>query len=341
MKIGLLTYHDTTNYGATLQCYSLAKAVIEMGYECEIINYQCEMIIRRELPHIILNGTLRNFIGSIMRFPKRWIKHRNLQNFLQKDLHLSKRYDKSSINQSVEKYDFFLVGSDILWSLDINGYDYTYFLDFLSDDSKKLSYATSSGEAWKIEDVDKVSKFLSKFKRISVRERETVDFLAQYINKDVSVVCDPTMLLPCDFWLSFIKNKNKKENYILVYLPNKKCEADAIVFAKSHNLPVKKLHAWSKMEEFFSAIYHAAYIFTGSYHGLLFSLYFHTNFFYYNFQDKYRMEFLETKFHISPFSALEKETIEDITSLDWDKIDLEMKNFRNESLEYLRDCFQK
>ena len=54
MKIGLLTYHDTTNYGATLQCYALAKAITGLGYECEIIDYQCEEIVLRELPHIRL-----------------------------------------------------------------------------------------------------------------------------------------------------------------------------------------------------------------------------------------------------------------------------------------------
>ena len=47
MKTGIITFHDTTNYGANLQAYSLFKAIKSLGYDCEIINYQCENIIRR------------------------------------------------------------------------------------------------------------------------------------------------------------------------------------------------------------------------------------------------------------------------------------------------------
>lgn len=340
MKIGLLTYHDTTNYGATLQCYALAKAVSGLGYECEVIDYQCEEIVLRELPHIRLNGTLRNFVGSVVRFPKRWIKHKNLQRFLRRDLSLSKKYTRKNISDSCDNYDFFLVGSDILWSLDINGYDYTYFLDFLRDDSKKVSYATSSGEAWKDCDVPKLQDLISKFKKISVRESETADFLAHYIKNEISVVCDPTMLLTRDYWISLIKNTNKKKDYVLVYFPTEKSLADAERFAYERNLEVKMLRASSPMEEFFSSIYNAACVFTGSYHGLLFSIYFHTPFFYYNFQDKYRMEFLEKKFPIKQCNATETSEITE-KNIDWSAIDFAINEYRRQSFEYLERCFKK
>ena len=84
MKIGIITFHDTTNYGANLQAYSLFKAIKNLGYDCEIINYQCENIIKRELPFINIHGSLRNFIGSLIRYPKRAVKHFNLCQFIKK-----------------------------------------------------------------------------------------------------------------------------------------------------------------------------------------------------------------------------------------------------------------
>jgi hypothetical protein len=100
------------------------------------------------------------------------------------------------------------------------------------------------------------------------------------------------------------------------------------------------LRASSPMEEFFSSIYNAACVFTGSYHGLLFSIYFHTPFFYYNFQDKYRMEFLEKKFPIKQCNATETSEITE-KNIDWIAIDSAIDEYRRQSFEYLEGCFKK
>ena len=50
MKIGIITFHDTTNFGSLLQTYGLYKKISDFGYDCDIINYQCENIVKREIP---------------------------------------------------------------------------------------------------------------------------------------------------------------------------------------------------------------------------------------------------------------------------------------------------
>ena len=50
MKIGLITFHDTNNFGSYLQTYGLYKKVEDLGYNCEVIDYQCKAIIQREIP---------------------------------------------------------------------------------------------------------------------------------------------------------------------------------------------------------------------------------------------------------------------------------------------------
>ena len=38
MKVAILTYARTNNYGATLQCYALDKYIKSLGYETIILN---------------------------------------------------------------------------------------------------------------------------------------------------------------------------------------------------------------------------------------------------------------------------------------------------------------
>ena len=38
MKIGIITIHNSTNYGACLQSWGLYKYLVDAGYDCEIID---------------------------------------------------------------------------------------------------------------------------------------------------------------------------------------------------------------------------------------------------------------------------------------------------------------
>lgn len=50
MKIGLLTFHDTTNFGSLLQTFGLYKKILDLGYDIEVVDYQCKSIMKREIP---------------------------------------------------------------------------------------------------------------------------------------------------------------------------------------------------------------------------------------------------------------------------------------------------
>lgn len=43
-KIGILTFHRTTNFGSLLQTYGLFKKIENLGYDCEIIDYRCPAV---------------------------------------------------------------------------------------------------------------------------------------------------------------------------------------------------------------------------------------------------------------------------------------------------------
>ena len=40
MRIGLLTYHHSANYGAVMQSYATCRALKELGHEVEFINFR-------------------------------------------------------------------------------------------------------------------------------------------------------------------------------------------------------------------------------------------------------------------------------------------------------------
>ena len=42
MKIGIISFHNAANHGASLQAYALLKFIEDNGYDCEYIDYQNE-----------------------------------------------------------------------------------------------------------------------------------------------------------------------------------------------------------------------------------------------------------------------------------------------------------
>lgn len=43
-KIGIITFHRADNYGAVLQAVALQRAIIRLGYRCEIVDYDARAI---------------------------------------------------------------------------------------------------------------------------------------------------------------------------------------------------------------------------------------------------------------------------------------------------------
>lgn len=64
-RIGILTFHNTLNYGAHLQAYALCRYIRDLGYECDIIDYQSDSIVNS------YDLRFRNHISS----PKSFLKY--------------------------------------------------------------------------------------------------------------------------------------------------------------------------------------------------------------------------------------------------------------------------
>lgn len=347
-KIGLLTFHDTTNFGSLLQTYGLYYKIEELGYDCEVIDYQCDSIVKRELPS---KYSCRTSLVDLYRYFRygtiKKKKYKELSRFLSDNMKLSYKCDRSSIQSVASAYSKIIVGSDIVWGLDITGGDTTYFLDFCKNHSKKFAFSSSVGSPWSATDKTIIKPLLEDFKYIAVRENESADWVEELIGKRPDVVCDPTMLLSPNIWINHTYESKECEEYVLVYFDDKdgNCLKSAMRYAAKHGLRVKCINYGKpiakvdnekpiSLEDFLTLIRFAAFIVTASYHGMLFSIYFNRQFAYYNRAHKSRMNTLAQKLQVNHRDGSEYDVLE-MESINYYKVIASIEEFRASSTNHL------
>ncbi len=295
-KIGIMTWFSYNNYGTVLQAYSLLNKIQDLGYCAEIINYKPK--IRKTLIFDINCKFLINklLIRKYKRNCKNYIDVDILfNNFRNEKLILSDECDTFiSLKNEADKCFKIICGSDQIWNPNL--FDKHYFLDFVQNGSKKISYAPSLG-------VDNISNnifkkvlndLLHNFKNISVREEDGASIIKNIIKRDVETVLDPTLLLSPKEWIQKMNLKKTDDRYILCYFlgNNRKYIKIARRMSKLLNLPLKiiptndlclKFSNDERIlkcgpEQFVQSIYNASYVITDSYHGLVFSINFNKPF---------------------------------------------------------------
>ena len=299
-KIGILTFQSTVNYGAQLQNFSLQEYISNCGkiFETYVINYNNSTInsVEKNL-YLKEQKNIKDFIKYIKNGKSKRSKWNKFEDFRKKYINLTDEYNIENIDKLEEILDYYIVGSDQVWNLDITGDDYTYFLDFVKNDNKKYSYAASLGKnSFNFQQENKVHNLLSKFKVIYVREKSAEKYLKSLKIKNVETVMDPTFLLSKEEWVNKFKIhfSYEKQKYILVYMiDNIKTNFKKIKrFAKENNLKiiyitsdfmsvsnVKNIRDASPVD-FLNYICNAEFVVTGSFHAICFSLIFNKNFFY-------------------------------------------------------------
>lgn len=349
-KIGLITFHRSTNFGSCLQAFALYKKIEMMGYQCEIIDYRCPAIEEREnlmTPRISLFNP-KTVYRRVFVWPTLKKKSDNLEKFLENHAKIGKEYYPNTISLVNENYGKFLVGSDIVWGRDITNNDYTYFLDFVLDGHKKYAFSSSVGDYSIRGDEEKIGEMLKSFSRIAVREKEAVQWVNNLSGKEAEWVCDPTMLLTAEEWIEFIPPTKFHDNYVLVYFdsPDHKCLKDAIKYGKEHNKKVFHIDYYRKqmsdviqkkpttLNEFLGLIKNANRIFTASYHGMLFSIYFEKQFVFYTRAHKSRVLSLAEKLGILEQCGDANDTV---SHLNYKKVTDKVINFRNQSIKSLME----
>lgn len=353
IKTGILTFNDTNNFGSLLQTYALYKVVSEKYSDCEIVNYRCKELYDREIPKPITRlRSIRDIYRYIRYHRRQQKKYSKLCAFAEKNMKISPVLDRNSISDYSAKYDMVMVGSDIVWGLDITGEDYTYFLDFCN--VKKCAYASSFGSDYILSDDrrEKAGELLKQFDMIAVREEDACGIVEKISGKKAETVLDPTLLLDRKAWKKHISPRREAKPYILTYFEDEKgvVRNTALKLSEKLGLPVYNISSGKPMkgvnniavyslEDFLSYIYYADLVVTASYHGMAFSVNFGKDFYYFNRCHKSRMDTLADLMGIKDRELFVGKDI-DYSSMDHGAVDEKLEIWRKKSYDYLDRVFE-
>ena len=372
--VGLITFHGSHNHGSMLQAYATQKSIENLGYNVEIINFR--MLSQKEYYALYQTkyGKMRFFRGLLMlpihiARQKREVK---FERFLQSRYKLSREEYASyeDLKQIADKYDICISGSDQIWSNRIpelvgSDIDYTgvYFLDFVDDKTRRISYASSIGEAG-IDDLLDKKSLLCKYTAISTRERNGAEILRELTGHDIETVVDPTFLLDKSQWRQIeTRGRIVSEKYIFLYTlkgirPGMKWARELTSFAKKAGMKVVCVSPFFPIvypgmkclvdigpEDFINLIDHAELVFTDSFHGTAFSINFQKPFYSLTLtssKDNRKVGFVKElgleKRILRSYEEIRR--IKDY-SLDYSEVSKILDQKRSESMKWLEEALQR
>lgn len=310
MKIGILTYHRSHNYGAVLQAYALKTFLSNQGHDVEFIdywpNYRKGMYDLADFSFIKdkdLNfpQKIKRLIRLVLVYPGKKNRYKRFQKFIKHHLGIYGNAKFKTGEEITGNYDSTIYGSDQIWRYNhfetFEGFDPVYWGEFpKKNKSKKIAYAASMGI---IENTTQNSiylkTYLRNFNAISVREKELQELLQNFTDKTVAHVLDPVFLLSATQWLKFSsQNQKSKKKFILFYHLNYSKEAIKLTnkIARRNNYSVIEIRGGVtpftnpfKYKqtlgpiEFINLIFNASFIVSTSFHGVAFSIIFRKKFF--------------------------------------------------------------
>ena len=349
MKIGILTHHAVINFGAYWQAYSLQKVLQELypNSEVYIINFiQIKHLFINNVGYFLFYKNRENtkHWNNIFRLPFTLYAERKKYMSLTKMCFTARQINKIG-------FDTIIVGSDEVWNFsDPKSVSPIKFGKGLIC-KNLISYAPSAGNS-KIENMPVFAKEgLAKFNSITVRDHTTQELVFKATGKHPKIVLDPTLLVD---WDIKVEPPVKKKEYILFYY----CEhlpfhikKQIFEYARNHGLAVygagdsdrdyDECTVNLKPEEWVSMFKNARFVFTGTFHGVIFSILNHRQFKVY-LTNKGRIAKVGNL--LSYFSLKDREIDKNYVfdlekqenEIDYTAIDQTILQQRRESLDYLR-----
>ncbi|MEY8118853.1 polysaccharide pyruvyl transferase family protein [Falsihalocynthiibacter sp. BN13B15] len=211
MKIGLLTYHFSDNYGALYQAYALRQWFTNRGIEADFINYHPSYVEEggpldrpwkpslwrknATICYMKLSHYRRQLFGNHSQ-------HAAFESFRRDSLGVigPPRRTGEALRANIADCDMLVCGSDQIWNPSIQrGLDPVYFLNIPgTDHARKVAYAPSFGRSTiEAEHHAELGQLLQGLDGISVRETSGLGILTSTgmpLDR-ARVVPDPTILL--------------------------------------------------------------------------------------------------------------------------------------------------
>lgn len=345
-KIGVMTFSKSINYGAFLQSFALQKVLKEQKMDPSLIDYENPIDVKRY--RLICPQTPRALVSSVVFLPIVYLRKK----------HFRKATKLLKYTPVDAKYDIAIAGSDQIWNPKLTGgkLDEKFFLEGIDAD-KKISYAASiANEEVITEKKQEYKSYLEKFDYISVRETSTKDKLSEYINKPIFVAADPVLLLTKDEWGDIIRDKTADTKpYIFTYFVGdikreecgplaqvcEKLNMECVTYSKK---PLEK-HVYKRAccdgpLEFLARLRDAKLVITSSFHGIVLSIIFHKNFYYFlpRADKRSRVDSILNKLGLTDRIIETKDDIDKINleDIDYTEPQKKLDELRHESLRWLK-----
>ena len=356
MKIGILTYHRSHNYGALLQGIALREVLNRAGHQVTFIDYWPAyhrhmydlFSFRWMMTRKGLLGKIRYLKNCIANFDYLKRRKSNFDTFIKENV-------EPYTSSMGEEYDVIIHGSDQIWRKqpEINTYNPVYFGKHSIKAAKKISYAASMGILPEREsDRQELKVLLSNLDDMSVRERDLHDLVDSLGFTEAHQDIDPTLLLTADDWVNMfgLKKSESEEKYALYYKIKDSFDVGLLQrFANSKGLILKIVYSKAVGQEtgsrimtanprqFLELMYNADFVFTSSFHGLAFSLLFHKPFLASFTNNAGRAASLLTALDLSDYLLSPKVNIPaQIDNIYYDQVDSKLNQMRVSSMEYLK-----
>jgi len=295
MKAGIFTFHYACNYGAVLQCLALYRTLRSLGAEADVIRYVPEGF--RTYPPLWQGWGIKK--GSFFQnVPKKWITARHgpgmkraFDAFCEEHLTFSPACTTNEeIAAAVSGYDALITGSDQVWHFAQKA---PFFLEWGHPYAgKRISYAPCCGHKEQPQErIAQIKEWLSKIDHISVRNDFSKEIIERLTGTPVPVVADPVLLtdltdvqkrvdLPCsEYILTYTLGAEIEGGHAQVIQEIRKKIGDLPVVAiipsahKPHLAPWADIKIWEAgPAEWLYLIANARFVYTDSFHGVLFAV---------------------------------------------------------------------
>lgn len=353
MKVGIITWHYYPNFGSSLQVFALQEVVRQLGASVYILNYRNPKLNhiseQKEYSRYLLSLSLGKMVKRFS-YPHLYFMRKYLN-----QTHVS--YSNDEIIEQTEDLDLVICGSDQIWAPNV--FNPVYFATFAKPETRKISYAASIGLNDLPEDlVPEYKRLLSDFSAISIREDEGKELLKKRCGIESTVVLDPTLLHDTDYYKRIQRRVHGiKGKYLFCYFLNENHHYKEKVekYAKAHDLKIIGVSArkddsvWMNTltnlgaDHYLWLIDNADAVMTDSYHGTIFSLLYHKDFWtFVRFAEdspicqNSRIRQLQSYFGNTVRVVGQKDDIDELTEPNFSDFEERLKPLRSASLSFLK-----
>lgn len=362
MKIKTITCHEVYNYGASLQEYALLQFLNEQGWQASVLHYKPPYLsghfnmwsvsARFDKPLLKQLYLLAKIPGRLKALKKKRAFDLFHQKYIPTDVKLYT--NNQELKEDLPEGDVFICGSDQIWnSFFENGKDPAFYLNFVPDTKKKISYAAS----FAIDELEEsvkplVKENVERMHAVSVRETSGLTILKDLgIEKAVQVL-DPVFLLERSHWDKFIFPIEEDFIFIYDFDSNPLIKEIAIelkkqkgwkIYSLNQNIDYADKNFWLEgPERFLSLVSQSQINLTNSFHSLAFSLIFQQHFVVVNRIEKIntRMRDLLQLVGLEAHLITNKQEYDALKTIDFSKVEEAQSAHIKRSQEFLLKAVQ-